>query len=511
MSATPEPYCSALPASHAGFAQLLHAEWTKFRSVRGWVLGTMMIALVLVLFAILTGASNPPPSRGHVPVVPIGPDGGPVADSFYFVHQTLVGQGSITASVSSLQAVVSTSGGARGAVPWAKAGLIIKANTTPGSPYAAIMVTSSHGIRLQWDFTGDVPGLPGPVSPTSARWLRLSRRGQVVIGYDSMDGVHWSAVGRVRLACLPQTVQAGVFVASPAYAHGYGTAPSVAAATFGPVSLQGYWPQTSWTGGQVGVDYATFSGYPPSGSGGFMRSAGGFAVTGAGDIAPAVRDGATGVVGDLLSGSFVALIVAIIVGATFITAEYRCGLIGATLAGSPHRGRLLAAEGLVLGWVTFAAGLVGAAVAVPVGERLARFHHVYVFPMSTFTELRVIVATAAMIAAAAVLSLALGILLRRSAAAAAALIAAIVLPYPVVVATTIAGLSVSFGDWLMRVSPAAALAGQQTLTVYHQVAGAYTPLNGYYPLVWWAGLAVLCGYAAAALCLALLVLNRRDA
>jgi hypothetical protein len=33
------PYRSPAPAGHDGFGQLLQAEWTKFRTVRGWVIG----------------------------------------------------------------------------------------------------------------------------------------------------------------------------------------------------------------------------------------------------------------------------------------------------------------------------------------------------------------------------------------------------------------------------------------------------------------------------------------
>ena len=51
--------------------------------------------------------------------------------------------------------------------------------------------------------------------------------------------------------------------------------------------------------------------------------------------------------------------------------------------------------------------------------------------------------------------------------------------------------------WLTRVTPAAALAVQQTVTRYPQVDSVYTPAYGYYPLPPWAGLAVLCGYTAA--------------
>ena len=65
--------------------------------------------------------------------------------------------------------------------------------------------------------------------------------------------------------------------------------------------------------------------------------------------------------------------------------------------------------------------------------------------------------------------------------------------------------------WLLRVTPAAAFAVQQTLIQYPQVSNIYTPLSGYYPLAPWAGFAVLCAWAALALALAAFLLGRRDA
>ena len=105
----------------------------------------------------------------------------------------------------------------------------------------------------------------------------------------------------------------------------------------------------------------------------------------------------------------------IVVAAMFITAEYRRGLIRTTLAASPRRGRVLAAKAIVIGSVAFVAGLVAAAAAVIFGAQLAR-GRVYVFPVSWLTELRMVVGTAALIAVAAVLALAVGTMLRRSAA-----------------------------------------------------------------------------------------------
>jgi ABC-type transport system involved in multi-copper enzyme maturation permease subunit len=243
----------------------------------------------------------------------------------------------------------------------------------------------------------------------------------------------------------------------------------------------------------------------------FTQSGAGFTVTGSGDIAPAVREdlaGIGGVIGELLAGTFVALIAVIVVGTRFITAEYRQGLIRTTLAASPRRGQVLAAKAIVLGVVTFIAGLAAAVVAVPLGERLARARGRYMFPVTFPAELRVEAGTAAMLAVAAILALAVGTMLRRSAGAVTAVLASIVLPY-LLVATPF--LPVSLVEWLTRVTPAAAFAVQQTLVPYPQVSSVYTPANGYYPLAPWAGLAVLCGYAAVALGLAAVLLRRRDA
>ena len=54
-----------------------------------------------------------------------------------------------------------------------------------------------------------------------------------------------------------------------------------------------------------------------------------------------------------LTGVFAGLIAVVVVGAVFITAEYRRGLIRITLAASPRRGRVLAAKAVVVGAVTF--------------------------------------------------------------------------------------------------------------------------------------------------------------
>ncbi len=526
------PYRPDERAGRDGFAQLLRAEWTKFRTVRGWLIGMVVAALLTVGVGLLGHSSCAVVHPGGsvtpsaCPAPPSGPGGEAVTDSFYFVHQPLAAGGSVTVRVTSLTGRYSSgavqvgtglrAGMRNGLQPWAKAGIIIKENTRQGSAYTAIMVTGSHGVRMQYNYTQDTAGIAGPVSAAAPRWLRLTRSGDKLTGYESADGTHWSVVGTATLAGLSSTVQAGLFAASPAYTRvisesiggSTGTGgPAVATAAFDHVSLRGGRPSGAWTGDAVGGS----AGDAAALGIGFHQADGRFTVSGSGDIAPAVPGAGPGAgitIERTLVGAFAGLIAVIIVATMFITAEYRRGLIRTTLAASPRRGRVLAAKAIVIGAVTFVTGLAAGAVAVPLGERILRGSGVYIDPVTRLTELRVVAGTAALLAVAAVLALAVGALLRRSAGAVTAVIAAIVLPY---ILATAQVLPAGPSEWLMRVTPAAAFAIQQSIPQYPQVSADYRPSTGYFPLAPWAGFAVLCGYAAVALGLAVVLLRRRDA
>src|SRR5216684_6460799 len=109
---TVTPYRPGQQPGRDGFTQLLRAEWTKFRTVRGWVIGMVVAVLAMVglgLFAAGAGSSSCQGAGGGpvrtggacAPTFPSGPGGEPVADSFYFVRQPLAGNGSITVRISS--------------------------------------------------------------------------------------------------------------------------------------------------------------------------------------------------------------------------------------------------------------------------------------------------------------------------------------------------------------------------------------------------------------------------
>jgi ABC-type transport system involved in multi-copper enzyme maturation permease subunit len=531
MTTTITPYRSGQETVRDGFGPLLRSEWTKFRTVRGWVIAMCAAAVVTALapIEISSGAHD----NNSPQTVATGPSGEAVTDDFYFVRQTLTGNGSITARVTSPRGTA-TPPPVPGfpplpyTQPWAKAGIIVKASDKPGSQYAAMMATGDHGIRMQYNFTHDTAG---PATTASPSWLRLTRSGDTLTGYASSDGRHWTEVGTADLAGLPSTAQAGLFVAAPEdvdSSQRFGgnnngiDAPSSATAVFDHVSVSGQRPAHHWTGGQIGGNEGesgvTFNGgrhgpnpakpsWPPPD--GFRQAAGTFTVVGSGDIAPFMP-----VTDPLLVafyGTLIGLIVAIALGAIFITAEFRRGLIRTTLAVSPRRARVVAAKALVVGAVTFVAALAGAAVAFPITEHLLRrggwkAPYYPAIPLFSSTGLRIVLGTAGLLALAAVLALAVGAVLRKGSGAVTTVIALVV--FPLVLSIV---LPLSPADWVMRLTPAAAFSVQQSLPNYPQVIHSCLPYNGCYPLAPWAGFGVMCVWVLAALGVAMMLLSRRDA
>ncbi|WP_433330847.1 ABC transporter permease subunit [Spirillospora sp. CA-294931] len=543
----------------SGFGRLLRAEWTKFTTVRGWVIGMLLAAFAMVLVGLLGTAGAELPQRDPDPTLPVGPGGEAVNDSFYFVHQPLTGDGSITVPVTALTgrtetgpdggkeagpdggkeagpgggkgagadggkevgADGGTGGGKEGLQPWAKAGLIVKEDLTQGSSYAAIMATGAHGVRMQHDYVHDVAG------SRTARWLRLVRSGSAITGYESADGVRWREVATARPDRLPATVQVGLFVTSPQVMEGdrhASSSPAMATATFGRADLRGAWRPAAfgradlrggwrpadWKGEQLGRA-GTSGSYAPSLQGGFTRAGDGFTISGAGDIAPVVGGVALGngfAVEHFLVGAFAALIMVIVGGTMSITAEYRRGLIRTTLTATPDRARVLAAKAIVLAAVAFTMGLAATLVSLPIGRGRARAKGFHVLQVTSFTEVRVVIGTGLLIAMGALLALGLGALLRRAALAVTLTVASVIVPYMVAIAGVLpAGAS----EWLLRITPAAGFAVQQSLPRYAHVFTTYTPTSGYYPLSPLAGFAVLTAYTATALALAAYQLRRKDA
>jgi ABC-type transport system involved in multi-copper enzyme maturation permease subunit len=368
-----------------------------------------------------------------------------------------------------------------------------------------MMATSGHGVRMQWDYTHDVAGSPDAVSGTDPRWLRLTRVGDTITGYESADGKSWTKLGTAALPGPGRDVEVGMFATSPEYSQdtqilgglessAYG---STASAFIDHVTLQGDGSVGTWTG--TAMDQGSGSYTATTGNDGEIS----YFLNGTGDIAADADLDDTAAHAE--AGAFLALILLAVLATQFVTAEFKHRLLGTTLAASPRRGRVLAAKALVVAAASGTVGLVASAVSVPLFNRIWPKGALY--KVGAATEARVILGTALLLALAAVFALAIGVIVRRSAVVIATVLVVMVLPYILAIGSL---LPQGAAEWLLRVTPAAAFSIQQTIPVYPQVDNLYLPYAGYFPLAPWAGFAVLCGYAAAALAVAWLVLRRRD-
>jgi hypothetical protein len=85
------------------FPRLLLAEWTKLRSVSRWVATLLAAAALTIGLGYLAASGNTRDPRDRDLYIG-GPLGEPVADTFYFVHQQVTGDTTLTVRVASARA-----------------------------------------------------------------------------------------------------------------------------------------------------------------------------------------------------------------------------------------------------------------------------------------------------------------------------------------------------------------------------------------------------------------------
>ncbi|MEJ3744585.1 hypothetical protein WEI85_14980 [Actinomycetes bacterium KLBMP 9797] len=411
------------------------------------------------------------------PTDPVGPEGKPVSDKFAFAHRSMGENGSITVRLAAMTGTITYPPPdhdeiVSGLVPWAKAGIIVKDGTRQGSSYAALMLTGQHGVRMQYDYTHDIAGAAVP--PSAPRWLRLVRAGKTITGYESSDGQQWTEVGAARLDALPTTVAVGLFATSPGdlTLHRVALGGAIeqsrftqAVGVFDHVTVDG--GSGGWRDGTVGeMGHTDWEKYHRAS--GVVRSGDTVEVSGTGDIGPVGTEGGRDVE-DVLIGLPIGLLIVVVVAA--------------------RRGRRAILP-------AFGTGLVAAGITVPLGAAVLGANGVGVHPVSVLTGVRVVVGVAVLFALAAGFVIGLRALLRRTWLAVLVGIATVVVPY---LLAALPLLPDGVSDWLLRITPAAGFAVLQTVREYPQVLAHYAPSAGYFPLPWWAGLAVLFGFAAAAL------------
>ncbi len=152
------------------------------------------------------GSQSFDPNTGTWTISAGGADITGPSDQFRYVWQTLAGDGSVIAHVTSQG---DTSGGA-------KAGVMLRASTDPAAPNYALVVSPAEGIKVQVRRTlgGNTIKLANPAGTTPA-YLKITRSGNTYTAYTSADGVTWTLIpGSSVTVSLGASLLAGLAVTS---------------------------------------------------------------------------------------------------------------------------------------------------------------------------------------------------------------------------------------------------------------------------------------------------------
>jgi RHS repeat-associated protein len=142
-------------------------------------------------------------SSGVFTVVGGGSNIGGTADGMHFVYQTLVGDGTIIARITSLQ-----NSGYSGA----EGGVMIRETLNPGATDAVVFYDGYGGVYMQdRPTTGANAANLGSQCGNLPEWLELSRAGNSFTGYCSPDGVNWTQIASATVS-MAQTVYIGLAV-----------------------------------------------------------------------------------------------------------------------------------------------------------------------------------------------------------------------------------------------------------------------------------------------------------
>ncbi|HEU5396082.1 MAG TPA: hypothetical protein VFV81_02875, partial [Verrucomicrobiae bacterium] len=126
------------------------------------------------------------------------------ADAFHFADTMMSGDGEIVARVKTLQFTD----------PWAKAGVMCRADLDPAARHVLMAVTAEGNSTFQ-ERTAARARCDATTGPTAKVpcWVKLVRSGDIFTGYISNDGQHWQAVGSSTNA-MPKKICVGIALTS---------------------------------------------------------------------------------------------------------------------------------------------------------------------------------------------------------------------------------------------------------------------------------------------------------
>ncbi|MBT2764311.1 PQQ-dependent sugar dehydrogenase [Paenibacillus sp. ISL-20] len=111
------------------------------------------------------------------------------SDQFNYVYQPWTGDGAIIALVSSQT----------NSHEFAKAGIMIRETLNADSKHVDLLLTPSNGFTFQYRAETGGTSQSEKIASTSPAWIKLERKGNVIKGYVSNNGLNWGDLGNVTL------------------------------------------------------------------------------------------------------------------------------------------------------------------------------------------------------------------------------------------------------------------------------------------------------------------------
>ena len=145
---------------------------------------------------------------GQVQVIGAGSDVYGTQDGFQFYYQQLTGNGTIIGRLTNFPTGQNVNS-------WAKAGLMMRNDLTPGSTNAYISLDGTHGQRFSVRTTENGPSArAGNSITTSPYWFKIVRSSNTFTAFSSLDGETWTQVGSSVNIPMNNVIYVGAAVTS---------------------------------------------------------------------------------------------------------------------------------------------------------------------------------------------------------------------------------------------------------------------------------------------------------
>lgn len=128
------------------------------------------------------------------------------ADEFQYAYTSLSGDGEFIAQVTN---ITNTN-------QWAKAGIMMRDDLSPGSPNVMMLKRGGAGLSFQWRNTANANSsfTGGQSIPTFPVYLRMVRQGNTFTAFHSGNGTNWTQLGASQTVAMGQTIFVGLAVTS---------------------------------------------------------------------------------------------------------------------------------------------------------------------------------------------------------------------------------------------------------------------------------------------------------